>query len=286
MTIGERISAFRDAKHLSPEKLAGLLGVPARLVYDWEADKSLPGEEYKEALTGILGMTREELEQQGTATRFCLVSPYMDMRQMYETLDSVAKRYGYRQTQAAASYMHFRHSHIRQKRVSRYGFECSYEVHPLTVACHALGLGIADDDVLAACLLHDVVEDTGVTTEEFPDEIGELVRETVGLLSYNTYLQGPDLEDPEKKESIKWQYYRNIREHPLASLVKCLDRCHNLSDLADSFRKEKMVRYIRETEVMVMPLLDTVEHVLDWKQAAWMIRYQMLTTIEIYKRLI
>ena len=31
-------------------------------------------------------------------------------------------------------------------------------VHPLTMACHALAMGLAVDDVLAACLAHDMVE--------------------------------------------------------------------------------------------------------------------------------
>ena len=37
-----------------------------------------------------------------------------------------------------------------------------YIYHPLTAACHALALGIEEDDILAAVLLHDVCEDCGV----------------------------------------------------------------------------------------------------------------------------
>lgn len=43
-----------------------------------------------------------------------------------------------------------------------------YIVHPLTMACHAITIGLDDDVIIAACLLHDVVEDCGVTNCLFP----------------------------------------------------------------------------------------------------------------------
>ena len=36
------------------------------------------------------------------------------------------------------------------------------------MTCHALAMGIQDDDVLAVILLHDVVEDWQVTLDELP----------------------------------------------------------------------------------------------------------------------
>ncbi|MBR5489226.1 MAG: bifunctional (p)ppGpp synthetase/guanosine-3',5'-bis(diphosphate) 3'-pyrophosphohydrolase, partial [Firmicutes bacterium] len=41
-----------------------------------------------------------------------------------------------------------------------------YISHPLYMACQAISLGIADDDMLAAVLLHDVCEDCGVLPEK------------------------------------------------------------------------------------------------------------------------
>ena len=38
-----------------------------------------------------------------------------------------------------------------------------YIVHPLTMACNALSLGIRDDEVIATILLHDVCEDCSVS---------------------------------------------------------------------------------------------------------------------------
>ena len=43
-----------------------------------------------------------------------------------------------------------------------------YIVHPLTMACNALALGIRDDKVVATILLHDVCEDCDVSLKELP----------------------------------------------------------------------------------------------------------------------
>jgi GTP pyrophosphokinase len=39
-----------------------------------------------------------------------------------------------------------------------------YIIHPLTMACNAIALEIRDDYLIAAILLHDVVEDCNIDT--------------------------------------------------------------------------------------------------------------------------
>lgn len=51
-----------------------------------------------------------------------------------------------------------------------------YIVHPLTMACHALALGIKDQTVIAGCLLHDVCEDCGVNTPAMLDTLWQRSR--------------------------------------------------------------------------------------------------------------
>ena len=159
-----------------------------------------------------------------------------------------------------------------------------YAVHPLTLACHALAMGITDDNVLATALLHDVVEDTDTRPEELP--VCDRVREAVCLLSYNTYLKAGDDEDPQKKNEIKPLYYANIGRNPLAALVKCIDRCNNLACMADGFSRKKMATYVTQTEQYVMPLLDVIKAVPEYNNASWLLRYQMMTLLETFKRLL
>lgn len=43
-----------------------------------------------------------------------------------------------------------------------------YRAHPLTLACHALAMGIVEDDVISGLLLHDVLEDTCAAEKDLP----------------------------------------------------------------------------------------------------------------------
>ena len=49
------------------------------------------------------------------------------------------------------------------------------------MACHALAMGLEEDELLAAILLHDVCEDCGVPPGELP--VCEEVRRIVALVT-------------------------------------------------------------------------------------------------------
>ena len=121
-----------------------------------------------------------------------------------------------------------------------------YIVHPLTMACNALSIGIREDEVIAAILLHDVCEDCDVSLEELP--VSDAVRHSVGLLTFTVM-------DGETKEIAKNRYYNLILQDRPATLAKLIDRCHNVSSMAGTFSKEKLKAYIEETRQYVLPLL-------------------------------
>ena len=121
-----------------------------------------------------------------------------------------------------------------------------YIIHPLTMACNALSMGIRDDAVIATILLHDVCEDCGVALSELP--VNAAVRRAVELMTFTVM-------DGETKENAKLQYYNMMLESHLATLCKLIDRCHNVSSMAGTFSKEKLTAYIEETRHYVLPLL-------------------------------
>ena len=122
-----------------------------------------------------------------------------------------------------------------------------YIVHPLTMASHAISLGVASDNLLASLMLHDVVEDCNVTVDDLPvnDEIKQVIR----LVTYHKP------ENPENKEMAQICYYNAIEENQIACLVKLFDRCHNVSTMAGTFTPAKIDEYIKETEQFIMPLI-------------------------------
>ena len=107
-----------------------------------------------------------------------------------------------------------------------------------------------------------------------PPEVLEAVR----LISFN-------MIDGLSKEESKAIYYSEIGKNRLASIVKLLDRCNNISTMATGFNKKKMAEYIDETEKYILPLLNTVKHGYDeYVDAAFLLKYQMLSVMETLKR--
>ena len=161
-------------------------------------------------------------------------------------------------------------------RKSNSGEEVPYVIHPLMMACHAFALGIDSDEVIATILLHDVVEDCDVTADEL--DVSDGIRTAVKALTH-------EKRDDISEEESNRLYYAGIRENKTASIVKLLDRCNNISTMATGFKPEKMVEYIEETETFVLPLLNDVKHEYDdYYDAAFLLKYQLLSVMETLKR--
>ena len=87
-----------------------------------------------------------------------------------------------------------------------------YIFHPFHLAEQ-----MPDEITVCIALLHDVVEDTGLTLEDLEQEFPREVTETVRLL---THRPGTDY----------FEYVRAIRENPAAKLVKLADLAHNTDE--------------------------------------------------------
>ena len=258
---------------LSQEQLAEKLGVSFQAVSTWEQGKFIPDSEHLPALAKELDLSLDAL--------FCEKEKQWDLKpvnndfsHMFTFVKGRAQMLNLRQTLAVLDLL--RPAHGAQERKSKNGFTTTYMVHPLTMACHALAMDLKDDDVIAACLAHDMVEDSDLKLSDLP--VSDRVREVVRLVSYNTYDESrPDLDDV---------YFANIRKNPLACLVKCLDRCNNLAGMADCFTRDRMIRYTAFTDKYYPAILDVIKKVPEWNNAWWLLRYQIVTMTETYKRLL
>ena len=279
MSIGTNINAARTAFRMTREQLAERVSVPLRTISAWEGGECLPGIKDLPELAAALRVSVDALLD-GNFEERELLSPNFDSDRMYDHVREKATELGLRQVLAALPFMRAKHEgQFRRGMVD----VAPYYVHPLTLACHALAMGITDDDVLAALLLHDVIEDTDTSPDELP--VNDRVRKTVCLVSYNTYYSGSESGHVDKQR-IKPAYYGHIAEEPLAALVKCVDRCNNISCMADGFTRCRMKEYVAETEKYIVPLLDVIEAVPEWNNAAWLLRYQMRVLLEAFKRLL
>ncbi|MCR4885264.1 MAG: helix-turn-helix domain-containing protein [Clostridiales bacterium] len=269
MMTGDKIAAARKAKHLTQEALAQKLGVSFQAVSGWERGESIPDIPHLQLLSRELDVSIDRLLSQDEHP-WQMREKLFDEERMYTYLKAKAQSLGLSQTLAALPFARACH----QGQFRKGGKAVPYIIHPLTMACHAFAMGLADDDVLAALLLHDVIEDTDTRPDELP--VSSRVREAVCLVSYDTY--------PGPKAEIKRTYYDHIAENPLACLIKCVDRCNNLSGMAYGFARSRMAEYVVETEKEILPLLDVIKSVPEWNHAAWLLRYQIASLLETFKR--
>jgi len=151
-----------------------------------------------------------------------------------------------------------------------------YIYHPLNMACHALSMGIKEDEIIAAILLHDVIEDCNKTADELP--VGEGAREIVRLLTL-------DNTNDSDREKVMDAHYKGIAANPKAALVKCIDRCNNLTTMSWGLSRDRIYRMITETEKYYPQLLKAIKSTTDYNDAAWLLQYQMESMLDIYKRL-
>lgn len=153
-----------------------------------------------------------------------------------------------------------------------------YIIHPLTMACHALSLGMDDDTLISTILLHDVCEDCGVTPQELP--VSQEVRHGVELMTFT-------VQEGETKDAAKRQYYDRLGENKTAAVTKLIDRCHNVSTMARTFSKEKMKAYIEETQEYVLPLLyRTRERYPDLSAVLFSIHYHITSVIDAAEQIL
>ena len=151
-----------------------------------------------------------------------------------------------------------------------------YIIHPLSMACYAVALGIRNDNTVAVILLHDIVEDCNVSVEQLPfnDEIKRGVK----------YMTITEFETDRDKLETKARYYRNLLEDRNALLCKAFDRYNNLSDMPFALSDDAIGKNAAETEVFLLPILkEAKEKWADLSDILFVLRTNIRSVNDILK---
>ena len=169
--------------------------------------------------------------------------------ELYDELISIVRKYHPSDdiSLIEKAYKTARDAHTDQKRKSGE----PYIIHPLSVAIILAKLEL-DKESIAAGLLHDVVEDTGMTYDEVAKEFGKEVADIVdgvtklGQLSYSS----DKLE--EQAENLRKMFLAMAKDIRVI-MVKLADRLHNMRTLK-YMRPEKQLEKARETMDIYAPI--------------------------------
>ena len=121
-----------------------------------------------------------------------------------------------------------------------------YIIHPLSMACYAVALGIKEDSVIATILLHDICEDCNVSLQSLP--FSHDVREGVKCMTFK-------MNDDENKIQAKQKYFSGLLNSREALVCKGLDRYDNLSDMVGEFDANRIAKNLVETDLLLLPVL-------------------------------
>ena len=269
-TIGARIARARRDMGLRQSDVADRLGVTFQAVSLWERDEAIPDTWNLIELAKVLGVSVSSLVEQRGDHTFATRKNIYDWEHMASFVRHTARAKGMRNTLKALDFAKKAHEGQTRKKS-----DIPYIYHPLNLACHCFAMGIDDDSIIAACLLHDTIEDCGCTYDDLPvdDDVKKLVR----LLTHD--------KDYSDRDKMLKAYYKDLKTDSRAALIKCVDRCNNLTTMSWGLSRDRVYRCIDETERYVIPLLKVVKDDPDYNNAAWLLQYQIESTLDIYKRL-
>ena len=272
-TVGERIRQARLNAGLTQAALAEKLNVTYQAISSWENDIYVPDTWNLIELAKVLEVSVSSLVESRKNYHFKTNKSIYDVNHMASFIRTTAYNFKFENTLKALDFAIKAHEGQKRKKS-----DIPYIYHPLNIACHMLAMDIKDDEIISACLLHDVIEDCGVKKQELP--VNDRVKELVVLMSHPK-------TTPANREEIMNDYFEHLSKDPDAALIKCVDRCNNLTTMSWGLSRDRIYRQIEETEKYVIPLLkNVVKKEMKYYNAAWLLSYQIESTLDIYKRLL
>ena len=138
---------------------------------------------------------------------------------------------------------------------TRKGTNAPYAIHPNRIALSILeGFGKVDSEVICAALLHDLIEDAGISPETLAQHFGRRCADLVVTLT-----RQPGEQRDEDGDRLEGPYLqRIIQAGDDAVLLKAADKLDNLRDAAYHPDSERVNLWVRETYSAYIPLVRSI----------------------------
>lgn len=126
-----------------------------------------------------------------------------------------------------------------------------YFIHPCAVVNVLVDLGFDDVSTLVAAFLHDVLEDTPVTSDELEQKFGKEVLELVEGVTKLDKIKFVSAED-EQAENLRKMFFAMAKDYHVI-IIKLADRLHNMRTL-DALKPEKQIKIATQSLKIYAPL--------------------------------
>ena len=138
--------------------------------------------------------------------------------------------------------------HILHKNQKRKSGD-DYVTHPLAVRNILVKVGVSNDIILNAALVHDVLEDSTISKDYLVHKCGSKVANIVDILTKKSIWK----TSYAKMNSSLSEIGQHWIDYPEATVIKMADRLHNLQTV-QAFSLRKQQEYIAETQNLLLPL--------------------------------
>lgn len=292
INIGNRIKDSRIKANLTQSEVADKLNVSFQSISLWENGNTLPSLDNLISLADVLNVSIAYLLEDNHFKDEEVKAIY-DIDHMKTFIKTKASTLKLNDTLKAIPLAYKAHEGVCRKKSN-----IPYIYHPLSLACRALSLGVEDDHIIAACILHDVLEDSVITKDnevkaralvKKEDYLREIEIKDLNI-SKQTFklveLMSHPKENGSKRGNMLKTYYDGLSKNPQAALIKCLDRADNLFGMANGLSKERQIRYVKETEEYIYKLLNVVKSEPTYNNIYFTLSYEIKNLITIYKKVI
>jgi len=178
---------------------------------------------------------------------------------------------GYLRALEAMYYGQSIHTGVRKDRVTP---EFSHQLEMAESSIVFADQLIEPEETFLSFFLHDSPEDVPESEPEILRRFGPDTTRRLQLISNHT--------GGVKKNPAQW--YVSMSLDPVISVTKGVDRRHNTRSMVGVFTFEKQIEYIRETEEVVLPMLDAARQRFTKQEAIYRsLHSQIVIQLELIK---
>jgi (p)ppGpp synthase/HD superfamily hydrolase len=135
--------------------------------------------------------------------------------------------------------------------------------------------------VYMAIIVHDTIEDYPETQPELQEMFPDAVQYSHRLAKFTDHVLGFEEDDDIDKY---YSYFDRISQCEVCSVVKLIDRIHNLSTAVGVFNNEKLAEYCNEVEKYFLDMMHKAKSNFNQREVYEVLKFMLMTQVSTIRK--